>query len=472
MVSAIFTLICLGGIAGAPRATAASPEPIGIEGARHLLARAGLGGTPDEFARFAVLDRRAAVKALFTAADRPQPPPPEWTTVVEPRRRRSDMTPEERRRALEQSRERGEELKIWWYQRMIQTDRPLVERMTLFWHNHFTSSLQKVKLPLLMYRQNELFRAHSCGNFRTLLHAVAKDPAMLIYLDTVVSNREQPNENFARELLELFTLGEGHYRERDIKEAARAFTGWKVDPRTGDFQLVRARHDVGPKSFLGRQGNLGGEQIIDILLEQPRLARFIVAKLWREFLSTEPVADDVERIAQTFRASGYELEPVIRALLESDAFWDPRERGAMIKSPVELLVGVARTFQLPLGEGPALVRLGRSLQQDLFNPPNVKGWPGGPSWISSTTLLIREQTLAQIGNETQPRRTLEPDAGMSGSSVELLRAWFDAIDPKPEMRAAAAIARLCPIPLVDPLTATDGVAIIRQILVDPVYQLK
>lgn len=457
-------------------ATARDPgaPAIGVSGARHLLDRAGLGGTPAEFARYSVLSREAAVSALVAAApDASEPPPPEWTANTTPPARVRDLSPDERRQLQAARRAHGQELKSWWYDRLIRTERPLVERMTLFWHNHFTSSLRKVKDPLLMYRQNDLYRTHALGNFRSLLHAVAKDPAMLIYLDTVTNNRDKPNENFARELLELFTLGEGHYSERDIKEAARAFTGWKVDRRSGKFHRVAAQHDHGAKTFMKRTGTFEGEEILEIVLAQPRVAVHIVEKLWGEFIGGPPDPAEVQRLAGIFRESGYEIQPVVAAILDSEAFWSERNRGTLIKSPVELLVGVARALELPIRDGEGLVRAGRSLQQDLFDPPNVKGWPGGTTWISSTTLLVREQFLEQVGRGAATSRNGDTNMSMRGDdAADRVRSWFDRLGSDLTERVAAAQAHLCALPPIDEIKGSDTLAVIRQILTDPVYQLK
>jgi len=198
------------------------------------------------------------------------------------------LSEEQRRARQRQIRDQMIALRAWWYQEMIATDSPLTERMVLFWHGHFTSSIRKVRWPALLYRQNVVLRQHALGNFRDLLHAIARDPAMLIYLDGQTNRSSRPNENFARELLELFTLGLGHYTERDIKKAARAFSGWTVDWRTGTFAFNVRRHDGGVKEFMGRRGSFNGDDIIDILLEQPRTAEHITEKLWREFIGERP----------------------------------------------------------------------------------------------------------------------------------------------------------------------------------------
>ena len=222
---------------------------------------------------------------------------------------------------------------------------------------------------------------------------------MLIYLDGMRSVARQPNENFARELLELFTLGEGHYSEADIKAAARAFTGWTVDRETGHFRTRDNEHDGGEKTFLGQTGRFDGDAIVAILLKHPRTAETIVEKLWREFVSLKPDPAEVKRLAGSFRAN-YEIKPLMRAILLSAQFRDPANRGALIKSPVELVVGTVHLLGLPVPEKTQLVRMMQGLGQMPFDPPNVKGWAGGESWITTYTLLLRQQFLRRIVEAT------------------------------------------------------------------------
>jgi uncharacterized protein (DUF1800 family) len=254
----------------------------------------------------------------------------------------------------------------------------------------------KVRHPSSLFRQNALFRREALGNYASLLRSVARDPAMLIYLDGRGSVARQPNENFARELLELFTLGEGRYGEADIKAAARAFTGWSVDRESGQFVEHPDRRDDGQKTFLGKSGRFGGDEILTILLAQPRTAEMIVEKLWREFVSLKPDPAEVTRLAVGFRQGGYEIKPLMRALFLSAAFRDPANRGALIKSPVDLIVGSVRVLGLPVPEKTGLVRMLQGLGQVPFDPPNVKGWAGGESWISTYTLLLRQQFLRRM----------------------------------------------------------------------------
>jgi uncharacterized protein (DUF1800 family) len=290
---------------------------------------------------------------------------------------------------------------------MVATDSPLTERLVLFWHNHFTSSLRKVKWPQLLYRQNELFRQQALGNFATLLRAIVTDPAMLMYLDGRTNRVGKPNENFARELLELFTLGEGQgYTETDIREAARALTGWRVRPRDGFAKFIRRRHDNGIKLFLNRRGRFRESEIIAILLQRSRVAEHITEKLWRTFVSYKISKPTVRRLAQTFRQSGYRMRPLLRGLFLSKEFRDPANRGTLIKSPVDLIVGAVRLMGIRMDNPKWLMRFSKRLGQDLFDPPNVKGWPGGTAWITSSTLPARQQLLRRLsrGVEMASRR--------------------------------------------------------------------
>jgi uncharacterized protein (DUF1800 family) len=219
---------------------------------------------------------------------------------------------------------------------------------------------------------------------------------MLAYLDAATNRKDQPNENLAREMMELFTLGEGGYDEHDVKEAARAFTGWSIDPADGEFKWRPFFHDRGEKTVLGRNGRFDGDDVLDILLDEPATARLVVSKLWREFVSPDPDPAEVDRIAARFRASGYDIRAALRALLRAPAFWDPANRGILVKSPVDLVVGTLRQLEVRAPDGLPFALLIRQLGQDLLAPPNVRGWPGGEAWIDSGTLLARKQFLDRL----------------------------------------------------------------------------
>ncbi|RZL87848.1 MAG: DUF1800 family protein, partial [Variovorax sp.] len=265
-----------------PVALALSPEA-----ASRLQQRAGLGPDPLAAARLEPLSMRRAIDRLVDdaqAATQARTAPPDWVAdpLDRPGAGGAPLAPEERQARRRTIVQRGVELQGWWMSEMLSTPSPLAERMTLFWHGHFTSGLREVRQPQLLYRQNVLLREHALGNYRELLGAIVRDPAMLLYLDNQQNRRGAPNENFARELLELFTLGEGHYSENDVREAARAFTGWRMQPPAGEFVIAARQHDDGEKTFLGAHGAFDGDDIVAQILKQPRAAEFIVEKLWRE----------------------------------------------------------------------------------------------------------------------------------------------------------------------------------------------
>jgi uncharacterized protein (DUF1800 family) len=369
---------------------------LGFQQARHLLSRTTFGARRREIDRFAKMRRGAAVDALLDSyARRPGLAPPAWVTAPPP----GPSEREGKRKALrKQARERTQELKGWWWRTMVQTPSPWTERLTLFWHGHFPSESRKVKWAPLLFAQNQLLRAHAQGGFAQLLRGIARDPAMILYLDNQSNDRRTPNENFARELLELFTLGEGHYSERDIKEAARAFTGWRIRRSTGTFHFARHRHDGGRKTFMGRSGHLTGEDILETVLANPRLAHHLAERFWLAFVSSEVDSDAVASIARRFLDSGLSIRSLARATFLHDAFAD-RVGSPLIKSPADLIVGTLRVTQTESPRGRRLLRFGRRLGQDLFDPPNVKGWPGHTAWIDTASLLARHDFLARYAEE-------------------------------------------------------------------------
>ena len=470
---------------------AAHGAPIGYDGARHLLNRVGFGATDAEVRDYASLERTQAVERLLVGARREAflRPPAFVDAPFEPYYRIRQMTPEERMAAQRRLVEQGLELRAWWLREMLVTPSPLTERMTLFWHNHFATSQQKVRLGQLMYRQNALLRREALGNFGTMLHAIAKDPAMLVYLDNAGSRKQAPNENFAREVMELFTLGEGHYAERDVKEAARAFTGWSLDRETGEFTYRRVWHDYGEKTVLGKSGRFDGDDVLDVLLARPEAALFIAGKLWREFVSPDPEPREVARWAAIFREAHYEVKPLLRAILMSDAFWSAENRGALIKSPVELVVGTLRTCGIsPFDLRPAVFATA-ALGQNPFSPPNVKGWPGGDAWINSSTLLGRKQWLERVFRGSDPAAmamTERSDDGNAGAPGERYRRMlergmsdyaFDAERFDRVLASAPGPARIDRLLLAtDAVNALpdglDSAERVRALVADPAYQLR
>jgi uncharacterized protein (DUF1800 family) len=385
-----------GGTASTPPAKAKN-SVMGFEEARHLLGRTSFAAQPREIEDYAKLTRAQAVDRLL-GETRPLAnyPAPEWTKTYD-RAFRPDMTQEERQKIQRREQvERALELRAWWTAEMLSTPSPLTEKMTLFWHNHFATSQQKVRIATLMYRQNAMLRKYALGNFGAMLRDVSKDPAMLIYLDGAQNRKGMPNENFAREVMELFTLGEGSYSEQDIKEVARAFSGWSIDLDAGEFRFRRAQHDDGEKVIFGNRGKFNGDDVVTLLLKHEKTAEFIVGKLWLEFVAPEINQAEVKRIAKEFRDGSYEIKPVLRTLLLSAEFWAPNHRAVLVKSPVELVVGSLRQFRFEVEDPAPFAVIMRQLGQDLFGPPNVKGWPGGEAWLNTTTLLARKSFLNRL----------------------------------------------------------------------------
>lgn len=380
--------------------------------ASHLLRRAGFGGTPEQVLYLRQLGRERAVDYLINYheidADLPEPDVSEY----EPRRPRDvmAMSEEERKKTFAERRRDDrvlfENVVGWWVDMMVSSPRPLEEKLTLFWHGHLTSGYREVKSAHAMLKQNRLLRRHASGNFRTLLLDISEDPAMVLYLNTQQNRKGMPNENYARELLELFTMGTGNYTEQDIKEAARAFTGYTLDPQSGEVVFRPRLHDDGEKTFLGRTGPLEPADIIDIVLEQPVTAEFITRKMWRFFAYDDPEEDVIKALAAILRENQYEFKPMLRAMFMSDAFYSKRAMFTQIKSPVELLVGCMRSLEIPAMDT-ATLNIGlRLMGQSLMQPPNVKGWDGGEAWITASTLFNRYNVLGGVivGNDNDQAR--------------------------------------------------------------------
>lgn len=297
------------------------------------------------------------------------------------------MSEEDRKKIFQKSRKQILQLNVAWLRQMSSPEAMLREKMTFFWHDHFACRTQAA---FLAQQQNNTIRKHALGSFRELLMAVSKDPAMLQFLNNQQNRKNSPNENFAREVMELFTLGRGNYTEEDIKNAARAFTGWAFNPLSGEFVFRARTHDEGPKNFKGRTGNFSGEDIIDMLLDDPQTATFVTSKIWNYFVSQE-VKDEqvINSLSKNFYQSGYDIEKLMKEIVQSGWFYEDRFVGNRIKSPVELLAGIQLHTggSFPDDTSPLFVQ--RALSQVLFYPPNVGGWPQGKEWIDSSSLTFR-----------------------------------------------------------------------------------
>lgn len=311
---------------------------------------------------------------------------------------KKDLTDEEKKQRQEivkMQNERSRDLNIAWVEKMINTATPLREKMTLFWHGHFACRSNN---PMFAQQLNNIQRANSLGSFKTLLVEVSKSPAMLQYLNNQQNRKGKPNENFARELMELFTLGRGNYAEQDIKESARSFTGWMYD-KDGSFIFRPNLHDAQPKTFFGKTGNFDGENIIDIILEKPETATFISRKIYKFFVNDIPNETYVKDLADTFFKSGYDISAMMKKLFTADWFQSPENVGTKIKSPAEFLIGLSREFYVTYNKPQILIQLQSSLGQYLFNPPNVAGWPGGQNWIDSSSLMLRMRIPSLVLND-------------------------------------------------------------------------
>ena len=429
----------------APAALTSSLKPIakeafGFREARHLLWRAGFGGTSEQIRLIASwgpdravdyildFDKIAADPALAGTFD---------ANIMRP------ATPEERRRQAEARKNRDEEalaqlqrerqsreakdreqvqvMQKWWLRRMIETGRPLEEKLTLFWHGHFATSYRGIEDSYHLSVQNEMFRNNAAGNFRNLLRGIIRDPAMLAYLNNNQNRKEKPNENLAREIMELFSLGIGNYTEQDIKEGAKALTGYTFED--DDFTYNRRQHDEGAKNILGRQGNMDGDDFVDTILRKPECAAFITRRLYHFFVADVPneerggerglhqtQRDALRQLSNTLRSENYELKPMLRRLFMSEHFYQAAFLNEQIKSPTQLVVGAVRSLGTPVRDLGLLADALKRMGQELFLPPSVKGWDGGRAWVNTSTMFDRQNILAYLLTGKKTRGSDEADA--------------------------------------------------------------
>ncbi|OVE79081.1 hypothetical protein BVY01_03515 [bacterium I07] len=355
--------------------------------ARHILSRTRFGftGNDVEYALSYSLDDFVD-NVLLADANIPEPPG-EWV----------DEDPISNNTTVNNS--RLKDLTAWWVDLML-SDESFREKMVLFWHNHFVSEYNVVDYPQYMYIQNQLFRSFAFGNIKNLTKSVCIDPAMLIYLDGKKNKVGKPNENFARELLELFTLGIGHYTENDIVEAARALTGWRIAGLGSVFKP--SRFDNGVKTFLGSSGNFNHEDIVELIFSQDAASKWFCQKIYTAFVHYNPDDTIIDGLAELLRASNFELKPVLSTLLKSQYFHSEDIRGARIKSPVDLVVGSIKRFAVQDPDYSYIRTSVEDLQQELFEPPDVRGWEGQRKWISTNTYPMRNQFTDSIISGKKP----------------------------------------------------------------------
>ncbi|MEM6637272.1 MAG: DUF1800 domain-containing protein [Pseudomonadota bacterium] len=392
--------LAIAAVAGAAAPAAAGPEAMDVDEARHLLSRTGFGAAPHEISSTVGLSYAEGVDRILAGLDgTPSKPMPAWTEAWGyPAEEIWSLGPTvaeffEVNRAADM-----EGLRAWWLSEMITTPNPMTERLTLFWHDHFATSFFSSSNAQWMANQHRTFRSHSAGNFNALTKAVMHDPAMLDYLTNLENTKAAPNENLAREFFELFTLGQGRgYKEADIKEAARALTGHTVSERgEPGFHFNMETHDFGRKTIFGTRGRFDAEALVDLTLSQEEFGPYIVEKFWLEFVSDTPDPSEIARLSALWKDANLDLKPLLRALLTTDAFWDPDARGRLVKSPTELVVGTIRSLGLTVEDygdlGWALEEMG----QALFAPPNVAGWSGGTAWINDATASARAMVLSEL----------------------------------------------------------------------------
>ncbi|MEZ6125854.1 MAG: DUF1800 domain-containing protein [Planctomycetaceae bacterium] len=365
-------------------------SPWDTAAAAHLFRRAGFGATADELQEAVRKSPAEVIEQLVSGVE--------------------DSTWQQQMNTLADSAVATgnvRQLSAWWAYRMLTTPVHLIEKMTLFWHGHFATSAAKVQDAELMLQQNQLLRTHALGDFSALVQEISRDPAMLLYLDSATNRKAHPNENYAREIMELFCLGEGNYTETDIRELARCFTGWEV--RRERFRFNAYQHDSGEKTILGQTGRFSGEDGVRIVVAQPTAPEFLVSKLIRYFLFDEPAASPqlIAPLADLMRNSGMQIAPVIRRMLGSRLFFSPWSRARKIRSPVELSIGFLRTLQGSVNTFELADHL-EALGQGLLYPPSVKGWDGGRTWINSSTLLGRSNLIRHLLEDDRTRFNRQP----------------------------------------------------------------
>jgi uncharacterized protein (DUF1800 family) len=357
----------------------------------------------------------------------------------------------------------------WWMRRMAYGPFPMHEKLTFLWHGHFTTSATDERNGLLIWNQNETLRKFAAGNFRQFVHAISRDPAMIDYLNNQQNKKAHPNENFAREVMELFTLGIGNYTETDVKESARAFTGWTHDG--ANFLFQANQHDTGIKNFLGTSGNLDGDDIIEIILKQPACSKYIAGRLYKWFISDDPNPAVSDSLAQVLVQNNYDLRPVLRTLLTSQLFYQSNTIGVQVKSPVQLVVGLVRQLGLPAPDDRVLQPLLKQMGQIPFRPPNVKGWPGGHMWINTSTLFVRYNSALTL--------TTGAIAGLADAPTkpaDMVTHWLDRLVQRPldpaqvDVLTTAAATNLSPT--ARPALRNDAARQVIQLIVSmPEYQL-
>ncbi|MGA0845688.1 MAG: DUF1800 domain-containing protein [Luteolibacter sp.] len=441
-----------------------APESWTLEEAAHLLNRAGFGACPDEIRKWHQMGRQQAVQKLLSPPESSSAALPDWVgsdaansarmsrreklreLAVRSRGLSAKEAEAMRRKTLQElqreNRRLLEDARQWWIRRMIEGKHPLLEKMTLFWHDHFASSAQKVRDAHLMVMQNQLFRQHAFGNFKQLVGAVVRDPAMMLYLDTQNSNKTKPNENFAREVMELFTLGVGNYSEQDVAEAARAFTGYRFDRVSGEVRHIPRQWDNGEKTLWGESGKFNADDVVNMIFKQAAAATLVTRKIWEYFVYENAPDSGIAALAKLLRDSNYEIRTLLQEVFLSREFYSEKAMRSQIKSPVQFLVTMVK--QLEIDEPPArFIRDAQEqLGQQLFMPPNVAGWDWGKAWINTNTLLTRYNLAGFLTQGAKPdadsgnKQKMSSMPAQRGGAIaqRVLRSWdgpdYEKIAPR------------------------------------------
>lgn len=370
---------------------------------QHLMWRAGFGPAADQLEQL----KKITPAQLYQALQKASAKKPEYLDatddylkglvkgIQDEGMRKKELDAAERRKVQQQTRQAVKDLNLLWLENMVESDQQLREKMAFFWHGHFASRNLNVFFQQQML---DVIRQNALGSFRDLLHSVSKSAAMLNFLNANQNRKDHPNENFAREVMELFTLGRGNYTENDVKEAARAFTGWGANVK-GEFVFRKFQHDEGSKTVLTKSGNFDGDDVLDILLDQKQTATFITQKIYRFFVNETVDKEKIQWLSDRFYQSNYNISKLMEDIFTSDWFYDEKNIGVRIKSPIELIAGIRRMLPMNVVNEDAQLLVQRVLGQMLFYPPNVAGWPGGKTWIDSSTLMMRLR-LPQMFNDT------------------------------------------------------------------------
>lgn len=388
---------------------------------QHLYWRVGFGILPNQLEKLSKKSKKEVVDNLFSSSKHVTPikvDTSEIKAIISGNMMMNSrkIDPEIRRKIQKISRKKQIELNVAWIDRLTTSSEVLREKMTLFWANHFVCEDNSITY---IQKFNNTLREHALGNFKDFVNAVSKEAAMTKYLNTKQNRKQKPNENFARELMELFTLGEGHYTEEDIKESAKAFTGYSHNLR-GEFVFRKRQHHEGKKTFFGKTGNFSGEDIIDIILEKKQCAQYICGKIYRYFVNDTINEKRVNAMANVFYKD-YNIENVMRFMLMADWFYDKKNIGVKIKSPVEFLVGLKTMVPTQFKNPKQLLYIQKLLGQILLNPPNVAGWKGGRNWIDSNTIVLRLKLPSLLLNNAYISKAKE---GQEDARMEVKKGFF------------------------------------------------